>query len=840
MFDYNRKKVCDLYDSSTNALGQAYGITYSEELNGWKEVSFTLPLMVNGEKNFRWNYIRNEYKLRLTIGQSTDWFVIQKPKRSKNGKTITNVVTCPHESTMLKKKNIYLTFDDENGIDSIENLINKALINTGWTIGVCDTFLENDGSKEKIRSIKSDGKQGTYGLITEICNLFNAYPVYHGDTRKVDIHALGNKEALSEMMVGKNLDTLTVEQNSENIVTRLYVEGEYGDDGYVGIDSANPTGLPFLLNFDYYKEIGVFTQEHQAALDQYLADIAQAKAQVSTLMQQMIEKEDQLNALIGQPNYVLYVLNQGQITAIKRGGDAKEEDEQISLDDKLIIIKSASSYRTVSVTSVPFLFEQTDIYAFKFLTPSAGTIGAKETAIEAKQKMIDQLRKEIAKDEDDPDNPRRSEDIASYQTEIAAIYAGSADVTGLYQLMYDAAVLGYQIYQLEQQYETASDGQAEIEQAFHLAMGDLLNDGYWSDTNYVVGQEVNLYNDAVDVLKQLSKPSVTYSISLVTLSELMDMKPDNFVLNGKIRLYDPDIPINDFVYITKIVHYLDDPKKDTVDISNTDITLTGQGYSSVMSRITELADMVDQKNSMYSRAAAFDSTGKMDMDRLNGVIDVLKNRLTSSSSSWYTDDNGNIIFESADGTSAMMLCGEGFCIAAGKTDEGEWNWRTFGTGQGFTADLITTGTLSANVIDVENMNLESNLSLQAMQGELVLQIEAVDGAASKLRADLEELSTAVQNSDGKFTQFVESFDQFMLTVGDTLDGLTKYMRFDENGLTIGDGDDTAKFVADQRTLSVTNVSTERVEITQSIEEQAEWAWTATGTGLGLKYVGPQQ
>ena len=594
MFDYNRIKVCDLYDSSTNALGQAYGITYSEELNGWKEVSFTLPLMVNGEKNFRWNYIRNEYKLRLTIGQSTDWFVIQKPKRSKNGKTITNVVTCPHESTMLKKKNIYLTFDDENGIDSIENLINKALINTGWTIGVCDTFLENDGSKEKIRSIKSDGKQGTYGLITEICNLFNAYPVYHGDTRKVDIHALGNKEALSEMMVGKNLDTLTVEQNSENIVTRLYVEGEYGDDGYVGIDSANPTGLPFLLNFDYYKEIGVFTQEHQAALDQYLADIAQAKAQVSTLMQQMIEKEDQLNALIGQPNYVLYVLNQGQITAIKRGGDAKEEDEQISLDDKLIIIKSASSYRTVNVTSVPFLFEQTDIYAFKFLTPSAGTIGAKETAIEAKQKMIDQLRKEIAKDEDDPDNPRRSEDIANYQTEIAAIYAGSADVTGLYQLMYDAAVLGYQIYQLEQQYETASDGQAEIEQAFHLAMGDLLNDGYWSDTNYVVGQEVNLYNDAVDVLKQLSKPSVTYSISLVTLSELMDMKPDNFVLNGKIRLYDPDIPINDFVYITKIVHYLDDPKKDTVDISNTDITLTGQGYSSVMSRITELADMVDQ------------------------------------------------------------------------------------------------------------------------------------------------------------------------------------------------------------------------------------------------------
>ena len=45
--------------------------------------------------------------------------------------------------------------------------------------------------------------------------------------------------------------------------TRLYVEGEYGDNGYVGIDDVNPTGLPFLLNFDYYRELGVFTEKHE-------------------------------------------------------------------------------------------------------------------------------------------------------------------------------------------------------------------------------------------------------------------------------------------------------------------------------------------------------------------------------------------------------------------------------------------------------------------------------------------------------------------------------------------------------------------------------------------------
>ena len=88
--------------------------------------------------------------------------------------------------------------------------------------------------------------------------------------------------------------------------------------------------------------------------------------------------------------------------------------------------------------------------------------------------------------------------------------------------------------------------------------------------------------------------------------------------------------------------------------SNQDITLTGQGFDSVLSRITQLADLVNQKNALFSRAKAINGDGSIYIDRLEGTIDILKNRLLSSSSSWYTDDNGNIIFESVTGKSAMM------------------------------------------------------------------------------------------------------------------------------------------------------------------------------------------
>lgn len=72
--DYNRRKLCDLYDSQVDAQGQAYGITYTKELNGWKEIQFTLPLDIDGVKNFRWNSTRNERQLRYTEGDTTEWF----------------------------------------------------------------------------------------------------------------------------------------------------------------------------------------------------------------------------------------------------------------------------------------------------------------------------------------------------------------------------------------------------------------------------------------------------------------------------------------------------------------------------------------------------------------------------------------------------------------------------------------------------------------------------------------------------------------------------------------------------------------------------------------------
>lgn len=59
------------------------------------------------------------------------------------------------------------------------------------------------------------------------------------------------------------------------------------------------------------------------------------------------------------------------------------------------------------------------------------------------------------------------------------------------------------------------------------------------------------------------------------------------------------------------------------------------------------------------------------------------------------DDNGH---PTKTGGSAIQICSQGFRIASGTKADGSYDWRTFGTGKGFTADEITAGTLNADLI----------------------------------------------------------------------------------------------------------------------------------------------
>ena len=64
------------------------------------------------------------------------------------------------------------------------------------------------------------------------------------------------------------------------------------------------------------------------------------------------------------------------------------------------------------------------------------------------------------------------------------------------------------------------------------------------------------------------------------------------------------------------------------------------------------------------------------------------------------DENGRA---TKPGGWAINLNGAGMRLASSLNPDGSWNWRSFGTGKGFSADFMTTGTLDASRVTIKNL-----------------------------------------------------------------------------------------------------------------------------------------
>ena len=700
--DVSRRKICDLYDSDVQQAGQAYDIKIVKELSGWKEITFKIPKVYNGEKNYRIEFLKSENLIRLIEPEGVDWYVIQTPKFIHDGKKQYLDVTCNHISTTLKTKGLYTYFDkDTNGIGTIAELAEAALGGTGWALGECDTIYEADGTTEKVRSYSCDTKTGAYNMIAGICDLFFCHPVYHGDTKTVDIRINKNKGTIAEIAYGINSDKIERTLNSEDLITRLYVEGDYEQDAYVGIDSVNPTGMSFLLDFSYYQQIGAFTAEHQAALDTYITDMQTYKQNISRNMAEKVSKDSRIVELLGGSKYVFFTVTNGTATPVYFGNGAVAADSNMSTTDTIAAIKADGTYEYIypSETATVVSFPEDAAYAIKFLGAVYGLIGGKEIAIEAKQATIATLTAKKAVAVSEVDKQSLQAQIDTTNAEISDIQNGTEEMDGLYAMMLEACGLMEACANLAALIRSGTENMNDTEAIFVSAMGEMLKDGYWNDHNYVAGQESALYADALDVIAGMSKPEVTYTAKVLDMYSAIGIG-QKLELNSALHIYDADMEINDYAFVDKMEIYPEALYNNNVSICTDDLDLSSKNLSSVLSRVLAVATETSERKAIYERASAFGSAGQLSAEALDGQIDILKNKLASTSSSWYTDDAGNMIFESLDGKNAMMLCGSGFMCASGKDESGNWNWRTFGTGEGFTADLITAGVLKAGLITI--------------------------------------------------------------------------------------------------------------------------------------------
>lgn len=130
-----------------------------------------------------------------------------------------------------------------------------------------------------------------------------------------------------------------------------------------------------------------------------------------------------------------------------------------------------------------------------------------------------------------------------------------------------------------------------------------------------------------------------------------------------------------------------------------------------LKRKTTQVELGDYKynyfNNITSAANRIDNAirpdGTVVGEQIQGLIDGVKAQMRAQSSAARKSNVRAVLFEDLDEQSptygALCLGTMGFQIASKRTVDGrEWDWKTFGTGQGFVADLIVAGTMFADRI----------------------------------------------------------------------------------------------------------------------------------------------
>lgn len=200
-----------------------------------------------------------------------------------------------------------------------------------------------------------------------------------------------------------------------------------------------------------------------------------------------------------------------------------------------------------------------------------------------------------------------------------------------------------------------------------------------------------LYQAGLDYLDTVDTPNVSYEIDILSLAELADYGDiEAYGLGDTIRTIDEELEIDISARIMRDERYPYEPWRNRVMIAN-----FRPGIEDVLSDLQEAKRIV--QNVTYR--------GRLNTFWLDGIINTMQNQLKASGAYAQAQvlPNAGYLLENTDVNSpdyGALYMGPGIFALADEKVNGAWNWRTFGTGKGFTADEINAGILNAALVRI--------------------------------------------------------------------------------------------------------------------------------------------
>jgi phage minor structural protein len=235
------------------------------------------------------------------------------------------------------------------------------------------------------------------------------------------------------------------------------------------------------------------------------------------------------------------------------------------------------------------------------------------------------------------------------------------------------------------------------ENTFKTVLDEFIREGVYNNSNYVDAQ--SLYDDAVDTLNKVCLPKVEYSMSILDLSVLTGYELEKFNLGDIIGIVDEplllgiDSPV--LAKITEIVRYIDDSRKNSIQIAN----FRG-AFSDMWKRIARSAEIIKQRQEFYERSyLGLTDQGLPKGDILQECFDSNKFTITNGSNNDVQFGKFGIVLTDNDNTDRQIKeIGKGIFL----TKDGGNTYPLGITADGISALLLTSGVVDTKVIQIWN------------------------------------------------------------------------------------------------------------------------------------------
>lgn len=301
-------------------------------------------------------------------------------------------------------------------------------------------------------------------------------------------------------------------------------------------------------------------------------------------------------------------------------------------------------------------------------------------------------------------------------------------------------------------------------------------------------------------------PKVTYHVSVADLAATQEYKDISSLmeihLGDTVSVENPELMISTSARCIELVwNFITESPEEIV---------LGDYEEDYFSRLTQ------QQSTLNRVLNIGDQT--VNAEAVAGILNAMQTQLRLQNTVAEKSDVRAILFEDTDPNSAlygaMSIGTQGFQIAKSQDVNGDWIWSTFGTAQGFSADLIIAGILySQNYVQgLQGLKIDlNNGTIEAPQLVLNITSEASASAVAEISEEfgdtLSDLDSRVTTNEGNISGNSSEISGLKSRVSSTekvTNNVANYFVFDDSGLYVGGKGSAFKTRTNNYSFSILN------------------------------------